>query len=262
MRARAKRPGKVIGVGLNYRNHAAEVGVEIPPSPLLFMKPPTSIIGHDDEIVVDPRVTAFADWEVELAVVIGVELFRATPEQARAGIGGYTVANDVTARDIQEAEGQWCRAKSLHTFCPLGPRIVSAAEIPNPQELTLRARLNGEVMQESSTREMAVDVYELVSFCSHSFVLEPGDVILTGTPPGVGMAQDPPRPLRHGDVIEVEIPEIGCLRNRVVELEADANNALALSQLSRERTHTEGVDHRHLLHDPVSAARTLMSAPR
>jgi 2-keto-4-pentenoate hydratase/2-oxohepta-3-ene-1,7-dioic acid hydratase in catechol pathway len=233
-----QRPGKVIGVGLNYRDHAAEVGVEIPPAPLLFMKPPCSIIGHGDDIVVDPAVTSFADWEVELAVVIGAHLLRATPEEARRGIAGYTVANDVTARDIQEAEGQWCRAKSLHTFCPLGPRIVEAAEIPNPQRLTLRARLNGDVVQESSTSEMAFGVYELVHFCSHSFLLEPGDVILTGTPPGIGFSHDPPRPLRHGDVIEVETPEIGCLRNRVVVLgsgEADVPGDVPASRNGLDR---------------------------
>lgn len=218
MSVNGRRPGKVVGVGLNYRDHAAEVGVEIPAAPLLFMKPPSSIIGHDDDIVVDPSVTAFADWEVELAVVIGANLLRATPEEARAGIAGYTVANDVTARDIQQSEGQWARAKSLHTFCPLGPRTVDADQIAEPQRLTLRARLNGEVVQESSTSEMVFGVFELVRFCSHSFLLEPGDVILTGTPPGIGLSHDPPRPLCDGDVIEVEIPEIGCLRNRVVML--------------------------------------------
>jgi 2-keto-4-pentenoate hydratase/2-oxohepta-3-ene-1,7-dioic acid hydratase in catechol pathway len=211
------RPGKVVGVGLNYRDHAAEVGLKIPSSPLLFMKPTSSIIGHEEDIIIDRSVTQFADWEVELAVVIGQELLRATPSQAKAGIGGYTVANDVTARDIQEAEGQWFRAKSLHTFCPIGPRIVAAHEIPNPQMLILRARLNGELVQDSSTKEMAIGVYDLVAFCSHSFVLEPGDIILTGTPSGVGISRQPPRQLHHGDVIEVEIPEIGCLRNRVIE---------------------------------------------
>jgi 2-keto-4-pentenoate hydratase/2-oxohepta-3-ene-1,7-dioic acid hydratase in catechol pathway len=212
-----RRPGKVIGVGLNYRDHAAEVGVEIPPSPLLFMKPASSVVGNGDDILVDRAVTSFADWEVELAVVIGANLMRATPNEARAGIAGYTVANDVTARDIQEADGQWTRAKSIHTFCPLGPRVVDADEIPDPQCLRLRARLNGELVQDSSTSQMAVGVYDLVSFCSNSFLLEPGDVILTGTPPGIGFSRVPPRRLEHGDLIEVEIPEIGCLRNRVVE---------------------------------------------
>ena len=217
-----QRPGKVVGVGLNYRDHAAELGIEVPESPLLFMKPSSSIVGDGDAIVVDPAVTSFPDWEVELAVVIGARLHGASPEEARAGIAGYTVANDVSARDIQEREGQWFRAKSLHTFCPLGPRVAPAKEIADPQALTLRAWLNGELVQDSSTSEMAVGVFELVAFCSHSFALEPGDVVLTGTPPGVGMAQDPPRALRHGDVIEVEIPPIGRLRNPVVERSAHA----------------------------------------
>jgi 2-keto-4-pentenoate hydratase/2-oxohepta-3-ene-1,7-dioic acid hydratase in catechol pathway len=215
-----RRPGKIVGIGLNYVDHAAEVGVHVPPSPLLFMKPSSSIIGHDEEIIIDPSVTSFVDWEVELAVIIGVPLLRATPTEARNGIAGYTVANDVTARDIQEADGQWTRAKSLHTFCPLGPRVVDRSRIPDPQRLVVRTRVNGELVQDSSTREMAVGVYDLVSFCSHSFVLEPGDVILTGTPPGIGFSMTPPRRLRHGDVVEVEIPEIGCLRNRVIELGA------------------------------------------
>jgi 5-carboxymethyl-2-hydroxymuconate isomerase len=212
------RPGKIIGVGLNYRDHAAEVGLEPPPSPLIFMKPPSSVIGDGDDIVIDPAVTAFADWEVELAVVLGTRLQRASLEAAKAAIGGYTVANDVTARDIQDAEVQWTRAKSLDTFCPLGPLVVPAPEIADPQKLALRARLNGELVQESSTAQMVFGVYELLSFCSHSFVLEPGDVILTGTPPGVGMSLNPPRSLRHGDLIEVEVDGIGTLSNRVVEL--------------------------------------------
>jgi 5-carboxymethyl-2-hydroxymuconate isomerase len=213
-----RQPGKVIGVGLNYRDHAAEVGAELPSAPLLFLKPPTSIIGNGDAIVVDPALTSFPDWEVELAVVIGAELFRVSPEEAAHGIGAYTVANDVTARDVQTAEGQWTRAKSMHTFCPLGPRLVAPEEVGDPQQLPLLARLNDEVVQDSSTAQMAFGVYELVSFCSHNFTLEPGDVILTGTPPGIGLSKDPPRPLRHGDVIEVEIPAIGTLRNRVAEL--------------------------------------------
>lgn len=212
--------GKIIGVGLNYRDHAAEGAVDIPPSPLLFMKPTSSVIGDGENIVVDRSITDFADWEVELAVVIGRRLFRATAQEAQLGISGYTVANDVTARDIQETEGQWFRSKSLHTFCPLGPRVVEAHEIPDPQQLTLRSRLNGQLMQESSTSEMVVGVYDLVSFCSHSFVLEEGDVLLTGTPSGVGFSRKPPRSLQHGDVIEVEIPQIGCLRNRVIDVGA------------------------------------------
>jgi 5-carboxymethyl-2-hydroxymuconate isomerase len=213
-----RRPGKVIGIGLNYRDHAAEVGAEIPTAPLIFLKPPTSIIGDGEPIVVDPSLTSFPDYEVELAVVIGAALHRASLDEAAQGIGAYTVANDVTARGVQNAEGQWTRAKSMHTFCPLGPRLVAPGELGDPQRLPLLARLNGEVMQDSSTEQMAFGVLELVSFCSHNFPLEPGDVILTGTPPGIGLSKDPPRPLRHGDVIEVEVGGIGVLRNPVVEL--------------------------------------------
>jgi 5-carboxymethyl-2-hydroxymuconate isomerase len=215
------RPGKVVGVGLNYRDHAAEAGVAAPASPLLFAKPASSVIGPGEPIVVDPAVTRFADWEVELAVVVGRPLLRATPDEARTAVFGYTVANDVTARDVQQAEGQWTRAKSLHTFCPLGPVVVRPGELGDPGELALRTRLNGELVQDSSTREMTVGVFDLLAFCSHSFLLEPGDVLLTGTPPGVGMSMTPPRPLRHGDVVECEIEGIGRLRNPVVELGAD-----------------------------------------
>lgn len=212
------RPGKIIGVGLNYRDHAREVGVPAPTTPLLFMKPSSSVIGPDEAIVIDPVVTSFADWEVELAVVIGRQLQRVSPPVAAAGILGYTVANDVTARDIQMGDGQWTRAKSLHTFCPLGPDLVRPEDLGDPGNLRLRTRLNGKLVQDSSTQEMAFGVDELLSFCSQSFLLEPGDVLLTGTPPGVGFSMKPPRPLRDGDVVECEVEGIGCLRNPVLTL--------------------------------------------
>jgi 2-keto-4-pentenoate hydratase/2-oxohepta-3-ene-1,7-dioic acid hydratase in catechol pathway len=215
------RPGKVIGVGLNYRDHAAEVGEPVPPTPMLFTKPPSSVIGPDEPIVVDPAVTSFADWEVELAVVVGQPLLRVSPQEAAEGVLGYTVANDVTARDIQQAEGQWTRAKSLHTFCPLGPELVPAGDLGDPQALAMRTWLNGDLVQDSSTREMAFGVHELLSFCSQSFLVEPGDVLLTGTPPGVGVSMTPPRPLRHGDLVECEVEGIGRLRNPVVVLGED-----------------------------------------
>jgi 2-keto-4-pentenoate hydratase/2-oxohepta-3-ene-1,7-dioic acid hydratase in catechol pathway len=215
------RPGKILGVGLNYRDHALEVGEPVPAAPMLFTKPSSSVIGPGEPIVVDPAVTSFADWEVELAVVVGRPLLRASAEEARSAIFGYTVANDVTARDIQQAEGQWTRAKSLHTFCPLGPLVVTPDELGDPQALALRTWLNGELVQDSSTREMAFGVYELLAFCSHSLLLEPGDVLLTGTPPGVGISMDPPRPLLHGDVVVCEVEGIGRLRNPVVELGAE-----------------------------------------
>jgi 5-carboxymethyl-2-hydroxymuconate isomerase len=212
------QPRTIIGVGLNYKNHAEEVGVPLPTNPLLFSKPASTVIGPGAAIRVDPDVTAFVDWEVELAVIVGRPMQRVPVAQALDYVLGYTVANDVTARDIQEADVQWFRSKSIDTFCPLGPWIVTPDEIGDPQSLLLTTRVNGEVVQHSSTQEMCFSVAELLSFCSHHFVLEPGDVILTGTPPGVGMSMVPPRRLHHGDVVEVEAERIGTLVNRVEEI--------------------------------------------
>lgn len=212
------RPPQIIGVGLNYVDHAAEVGADLPERPLLFAKPPTSVIGAGVPIRVDRRVTTFPDWEVELAVVVGQRMQRVALERALDYVLGYTVANDVTARDIQQADGQWFRAKSLGTFCPLGPWIVTPDEIGDPQTLGLSARVNGELVQRSTTEKMCFSVAELLTFCSRHFVLEPGDVLLTGTPSGVGMSMAPPRSLRAGDVVEVEVERIGTLRNPVEEI--------------------------------------------
>lgn len=211
------RPGKILGVGFNYEDHAAEAGSSPPAHPVLFAKLPACVVGHETTIQVDRSLTAFADWEVELAVVVGRPMCRVPADQALDHVLGYTVANDVSARDIQEADGQWFRAKNLATFCPLGPWIMTADAIGDPQALTLTARLNGETVQRASTAEMRFSVADLLSFCSHHFVLEPGDVLLTGTPAGVGMSRQPPRRLCHGDVIEVEVEEIGVLRNFVEE---------------------------------------------
>jgi 2-keto-4-pentenoate hydratase/2-oxohepta-3-ene-1,7-dioic acid hydratase in catechol pathway len=210
-------PGKVIGVGLNYRSHALEVGAPIPNAPLLFAKFNSSLIGHGDTIAVDEAVTRAADWEVELAVIVGRPLKRASRGEAREAIFGYTVANDVTARDIQAADVQWTRSKSLDTFGPLGPWIVPPRAI-DPDLATLRARVNGVTMQNGSTSDLIFDVVELLSFCSWNFALNPGDVILTGTPPGVGGFRKPPIYLHDGDVIEVEIDGIGTLRNAVKQV--------------------------------------------
>lgn len=211
------RPGLVVGVGLNYRDHAAEVGAAPPQHPLLFAKPPASVIGPGAPIRVDPRVTVFADWEVELAVVVGRRMQRVSVDAALDHVLGYTVANDVTARDLQEADGQWFRAKSPDTFCPLGPWLVTPDGL-DPQALELTTRVNGELVQRSSTRAMRFSVAELLSFCSQHFVLEPGDVLLTGTPPGVGASMRPPRSLAAGDVVEVAIAGIGALVNPVEEV--------------------------------------------
>jgi 5-carboxymethyl-2-hydroxymuconate isomerase len=208
------RSRQIIGVGLNYASHAHEVGAQLADRPLLFAKMATTLIGDQDTIMVDESVTQAADWEVELAVVIGQPLRRASQKACLDGILGFTVANDVTARDIQFSDVQWTRSKSLDTFCPLGPWIVPPRAVDHANA-RLRARLNGVLMQDGSTDDMVFDVPTLLSFCSWNFTLYPGDVILTGTPPGVGAFRDPPRYLQEGDVIAVEIDGIGILTNSV-----------------------------------------------
>ena len=209
-------PGKIVAVGLNYLDHIRESGVEPPKVPLVFAKFPSSVTGPADPIRLPRELTQRVDWEVELAVVIGSRARNVEPGEALAHVDGYTVANDVSARDLQFSDGQWVRGKSLDTFCPLGPVVVTADEIPDPQALRLSTRVNGELMQDSSTELMVFDVATLISFCSHSFTLEPGDVLLTGTPWGCGEFMDPKRHLAPGDVVECEIEGIGLLRNPVL----------------------------------------------
>ncbi len=211
-------PGKIVAIGLNYMDHVRETGMEAPTSPLVFTKFTSSVIGDGDEIRVDRAITQRVDWEVELAAVIGRTASRVSVEEALGFVFGYTVANDVSARDVQFADGQWVRGKSLDTFCPLGPAIVTADEVADPQALAIKTRVNGEAVQDSNTKEMVFGVAELISFCSHSFTLEPGDVILTGTPWGCGEFMDPIRSLQAGDVVEVEVEGIGAISNTVVEL--------------------------------------------
>jgi 2-keto-4-pentenoate hydratase/2-oxohepta-3-ene-1,7-dioic acid hydratase in catechol pathway len=210
------RPGKIVAIGLNYLDHIREADMTPPERPLVFAKFPTSVIGPGESIVVDPALTAQVDWEVELAVVIGRRMSRVDAATALDHVFGYTVANDVSARDVQFSDGQWVRGKSFDTFCPLGPVVVTADEIGDPQQLTLRTRVNGETVQDSTTAEMVFGVAGLLAFCSHSFTLEPGDVVLTGTPWGCGAFMDPPRFLQPGDTVEAEIDGIGVLRNPVV----------------------------------------------
>jgi 2-keto-4-pentenoate hydratase/2-oxohepta-3-ene-1,7-dioic acid hydratase in catechol pathway len=210
-----ERPGKIVAIGLNYSDHAKESGTEPPERPLVFAKFPTAVINHEEQIRIPRKLTDRVDWEVELAVIIGREATRVSEKEALSYVGGYTVANDVSARDLQFSDGQWVRAKSLDTFCPLGPKVV---ELDDPQNLRLATRVNGETMQDSNTSQMIFGVAELISFCSHSFTLEPGDVILTGTPWGVGEFMDPKRSLKHGDVVEVEVESVGKLTNPVVEI--------------------------------------------
>ncbi|MEM4190054.1 MAG: fumarylacetoacetate hydrolase family protein [Candidatus Caldarchaeum sp.] len=208
---------KVICVGLNYRDHAQEQGVKPPEEPVIFMKPYTAITGPEHPIIY-PKITSQLDYEAELAVVIGKRCKNVSKAEAREHILGYTCFNDVSARDIQFRDGQWVRGKSFDTFAPIGPWIVTADEVGDPQNLRIVARVNGEVRQESNTRNMIFDVYRLVEFISMVMTLEPGDVIATDTPSGVGFFYKPtPKLLRVGDVVEVEIEKIGVLANKVVD---------------------------------------------
>jgi 2-keto-4-pentenoate hydratase/2-oxohepta-3-ene-1,7-dioic acid hydratase in catechol pathway len=210
-------PGKIVAIGLNYMDHIREAGMQPPTSPLIFAKFPSALVGDGEAIVIDRALTQRVDWEVELAVVIGRELRDVAVDDALSHVAGYTVANDVSARDVQFADGQWVRGKSFDTFCPLGPRVVEPAAIGDPQDLRLRTRVNGELVQDSSTSEMVFGVAELLSFCSRAFTLDPGDLVLTGTPWGCGEFMDPRRSLQDGDVVEVEIDGIGTLTNPVRE---------------------------------------------
>ena len=198
-------PQKIIAVGLNYRDHAEEFGLDLPQEPVLFMKPPSSLLAHGGEIVY-PRDSRRVDYEAELVLVCGSECRGLRPQEASSHILGYTCGNDVTARDLQAKDGQWTRAKGFDTFCPLGPFIETDLD---PADLAVELRLNGETRQSSSTSKMIFSPAELLSFTSRIMTLYPGDVIMTGTPSGVGE-------MVPGDVVEVAVEGIGTLRNRVV----------------------------------------------
>jgi 2-keto-4-pentenoate hydratase/2-oxohepta-3-ene-1,7-dioic acid hydratase in catechol pathway len=208
-------PSKVVAIGQNYMDHVREQNAQIPDHPVVFAKFPSSIVGPGDAIRWDPALTHKVDWEAELAVVIGRTARHVLAAQADDYIFGYTVANDVSARDLQlEMKGdQWVRGKSLDTFCPLGPWIVTQDEVPDPHGLPIRCLVNGEVVQNSRTDQLIFNVPFLIEFLSRAFTLLPGDVILTGTPPGVGHFHKPPRYLGGGDVVTVEIDGIGSLSN-------------------------------------------------
>jgi 2-keto-4-pentenoate hydratase/2-oxohepta-3-ene-1,7-dioic acid hydratase in catechol pathway len=208
------RPGKVVAIGLNYHAHAEEQGIEAPAEPLIFAKFPSAVVGHGATVSWDEALTSRVDYEAELAVVIGRRARHVSEAEALDHVLGYTCANDITARDLQRGDGQWVRGKSLDTFCPLGPLLVTRRDLADPQALAVRCRVNGELLQDGSTRDMIFPVRRLVAHCSRAFTLEPGDVILTGTPPGVGFARRPPRYLADGDEVEVEVEGIGRLRNR------------------------------------------------
>ena len=210
-----ERPQKLICIGLNYEDHAAETGADIPEKPIVFAKFPNTVIGHGEAIRIPP-ITEQADYEAELAVVIGRAARNVSVSEALDYVFGYANANDVSSRDLQFSEGgQWTRSKSIDTFCPIGPYIATTDEIVDPQDLSIRCILNGEVMQDGTTSKMIFSVAELVSFLSEGMTLVPGDVIITGTPPGVGMARDPQVWLKAGDEVSIEIERLGTLTNPV-----------------------------------------------
>jgi len=212
------RPGKIIAIGLNYADHCRETGQQPPEKPLIFAKLNSSVIGNGDVIEWDPSITSSVDYEAELAVVIGKQTRLVSEANALAHVFGYTIANDVTARDLQKGDGQWTRAKGMDTFCPLGPWLVSADEIPDPQDLNIRCTVNGELRQNSNTREMIFSVRTLISYVSRMFTLYRGDIILTGTPAGVGIAMQPPRLLSDKARVTIEIEKLGRLENVCREL--------------------------------------------
>ena len=207
------RPGKVVAIGRNYREHVDEEGADRPPAPLVFSKWPSSVIGDGAEIRWDPELTAQVDYEAELAVVIGRTARRVSEADALDHVLGYTCLNDVSARDLQFGDGQWARGKSLDTFCPMGPALVTPDDIPDPQDLDISCSVGDRIVQSANTKQMYFGVAAIIAYCSQSFSLEPGDVIATGTPGGVGIFRDPPLLLTDGDEVTVEISGIGQLRN-------------------------------------------------
>jgi 2-keto-4-pentenoate hydratase/2-oxohepta-3-ene-1,7-dioic acid hydratase in catechol pathway len=218
------RPGKLIAIGLNYRDHAAESNMPIPEKPVVFSKFTTSVIGPNEAVVLPPT-SKQVDYEAELAVVMGRRAKNVARERAFDFVLGYTIINDVSARDFQFADGQWQRGKSCDTFAPMGVYIATTDEVPDPHKLPIRLRLNGNTMQDSNTDQLIFGVPDLVSFLSETITLEPGDVIATGTPPGVGFAQKPPVFLRDGDRMEIEIQGLGTLVNPVVATAEESKTA-------------------------------------
>ncbi|MDI6644000.1 MAG: fumarylacetoacetate hydrolase family protein [Methanobacteriaceae archaeon] len=197
-------PSKIICVGLNYQDHAQELNMEIPEEPVIFMKPPTSVIGHLDNIIY-PSSSIQVDYEVELAVIISKKAKNIKKTDFNEFIGGYTILNDVTARDLQSKDIQWTRAKSFDTFCPIGPCIETDLD---PNNLKISLKLNGKLKQKSNTRNMIFSIGKLLEFISNIMTLNPGDIIATGTPPGVG-------PMNRGDVVQANIEDIGVLENNI-----------------------------------------------
>jgi len=210
------RPGKIVCIGLNYRDHAAETGAPVPPEPVVFMKAPNTVVGPTDEVLI-PRSSVKTDWEIELGVVIGAPArYLDSPAAARDVIAGYAVSHDVSEREFQlERGGQWDKGKSCETFNPLGPWLVTADEVPDPQALGMRLWVNGVIRQDSSTKNMIFGVDHLVWYLSQFMVLEPGDLVNTGTPAGVALGLPDQPYLRSGDVVELEIDGLGGQRQLV-----------------------------------------------
>jgi 2,4-didehydro-3-deoxy-L-rhamnonate hydrolase len=209
-----ERPGKIVCVGLNYRDHAEEQGADLPQAPLLFAKWTTALIGPGEPIVIPPIVTK-CDYEAELGVVIGSRVKGVSKENAFEAVRGYLCANDVSARDLQFGDGQWTRGKSPDTFCPVGP-MTPRDEVPDPHALRIRAIVSGEVLQDSTTANLIFGVDDVIAYASQTTTLEPGDLILTGTPAGVGVFRDPQRLLQPGDEVTIEIEGLTSLTNPVV----------------------------------------------
>lgn len=211
--------GKIVGIGLNYHDHAREAGLAVPAEPVLFTKWTSCLAGPDDDLPAPPGAEKI-DWEVELGIVIGSRARRVAVADALGHVAGYCVANDVSERayQIERSGGQWSKGKGFDGFCPVGPWLVTADEVGDPQRLDLWLDLNGQPAQRGSTAQMVFGCAELVSYCSHVMTLEPGDLIVTGTPPGVGMGMKPPRFLRPGDVLTLGIGGLGAQRQRVVAL--------------------------------------------
>lgn len=209
------RPQKILAIGANYRAHCEESGMPLPQKPIVFVKVPSALIAHGEAIVY-PRITQELDYEGELAVVIGKRARNVPAEEAMSYVAGYTIMNDVSARDLQRTEGQWSRAKGCDTFAPCGPWLVTVDEIEDPHTLTIETRVNGELRQHSSTGDMIFPIPALIAHISEAMTLLPGDIITTGTPAGVGVYRQPKGLLQPGDEVTIRIEGIGELRNRVV----------------------------------------------
>lgn len=215
LRAPLSNPPRVFAIGLNYRDHAKESGMAIPETPVVFFKQTTAIIGPGEAIIL-PRNSTEPDYEAEFAFVIGKGGYRIPASAWRDHVYGYTIVNDVSARDVQFASSQWSMSKSFPTFCPLGPAIVSADEIADPHNLDIRLTIDGETLQNSNTRELVFNIPQLVEYLSSITPLLPGDIISTGTPPGVGLGRTPKRWLKAGETVTITIPGLGSLSNPVV----------------------------------------------